>query len=418
MNEQHVKQRAFVSVLGNVVLALIGLTVALGSVEFLMRTFPNWIPPEIRVNPPARRVHAFIDETYDLRHSDGDLFYHMRGSIIPISPDHDKVIARIHMITDAHGFRNSPPEKATYRVVALGDSFTRASGSAFSWTQKLAESMGSDVLNLADVGFGPQDELKVLQQYGVKKQPQWVITAYFEGNDLYDAAAYEQATPFILLRFGRYIVDRSLEAWHETSQDGTQAKAALNFRYPIPLTINDNELEMAFFSYYISWLSADREAIKLSKNYHLTTETMLQMQELSKTSNAHFLLVYVPSKEHVYLPYLKNADILERVCTDVPRIGMDQEGYLQFMKERATPELTRQHMNDQAMLLADFAVEHHLFFLDLTKAFQEKAGAGAELYYPFDTHWNQIGHNLAAETIYKYIQTKLHGYRNENFVPN
>jgi hypothetical protein len=29
------------------------------------------------------------------------------------------------------------------------------------------------------------------------------------------------------------------------------------------------------------------------------------------------------------------------------------------------------------------------------------------LYYPFDTHWNQLGHDLAAETINEYIREML-----------
>lgn len=404
MKEQHEKQRALVSVIGNVVLAFVGLVIALGSAEMLMRTFPNLAPSAVRVNPPARRVKPFVDEVYDLRYSDGDLFYHMRGSIRPISPDQDKVIAHIHMVTDAYGFRNSPPEKATYGIVALGDSFTRASGAPFPWTQRLAEQTGSDVLNLGDVGFGPQDELKVLQQYGLKKQPQWVIMAYFEGNDLYDATAYKQATPFIVLRFGRYILNQGMETWNKVRRAGAQATAATNYRYPIIVTINDKDLTLAFFSYYMAWLTADREAIKASQDYRFATETILQVQQLSDATNAHFLLVYVPSKEHVYLPYLNNADVLERVFTDVPTIELDQEEFLQFTRKKATPELTRQHMDDQANLLADFAKEHHMLFLDLTSTFQEEASAGAELYYPFDTHWNQLGHNLAAGSIHKYIE--------------
>jgi hypothetical protein len=129
---------------------------------------------------------------------------------MPLTPDQDKVIAHVHMITDADGFRNSLPEKAAYDIVALGDSFTRASGVATPWTQKLAEYSGSDVLNLGEVGFGPQDELKVLRQYGLSKHPKWVVLAYFEGNDLYDASSFEQANPFILFRFGRYILDKSV----------------------------------------------------------------------------------------------------------------------------------------------------------------------------------------------------------------
>jgi hypothetical protein len=52
----------------------LGLAIALRVMEMLMRAFPNWIPFEVRVNPPARRVKAFIDETYDLRQSDGELY--------------------------------------------------------------------------------------------------------------------------------------------------------------------------------------------------------------------------------------------------------------------------------------------------------------------------------------------------------
>ena len=407
MKKQHGKKRAFGPVLGNVILAVLGLTIALGMVEMLMRAFPDWVPLEVRVNPPARRVKAFVDETYELRQSDGDLYHYMRGNIVPLSPDQDPVIAHVHMITDANGFRNSPPEKATYGIVALGDSFTRASGVANPWPQKLAEYTESDVLNLGDVGFGPQDELKVLQQYGLKKKPQWVILAYFEGNDLYDAASYEQANPFILFRFGKYILGQSIEAWQESRSGGAQAAVIPNYRYPITITINHKDLEMAFFSYYISWLSLSRETIEASQNYHLARETILQVQELSESAGANLLLVYVPSKSHVYLPYLSDPETIAQVFIDVPRLELDETGFIQFTDETTTPELTRQHMDDQARLLADFAAEHSISYLDLTQTFQEEASAGVELYYPFDTHWNQLGHDLAAETISEYMEEML-----------
>jgi hypothetical protein len=64
-------------------------------------------------------------------------------------------------------------------------------------------------------------------------------------------------------------------------------------------------------------------------------------------------------------------------------------------------------LDDQAHLLADFAAEQNINYLDLTSHFQEEAAAGVELYYPFDTHWNQGGHDLAARTIGMYIEDKL-----------
>jgi len=407
MKEQPQKKRAFVSVLGNLVLVLLGSAIALGSMEMLMRAFPNWVPLEVRVNPPARRIKAFIDESYDLRQSDGDLWHYMQGKITPLSPNQNQVIAHIHMITDANGFRNSPPEKATYRIVALGDSFTRASGVAFPWTQKLAGYARSDVLNLGEVGFGPQDELKVLKQFGLKKQPQWVILAYFEGNDLYDAGSYEQASPFILFRFGRYILNQSVNAWHEKRLGTASTATTSNELYPIKITIDHKDLKTVFFSSYISWLALSRKTIAASQNYQLVTETILQMQELSESAGANFLLVYIPSKSHVYLPYLNDPETIARVFTDVSAIEPDDKGFLQFTDQTVTPELVHQHMNDQDMLMADFAAENDIRFLDLTPVFQEEAGAGAELYYQFDTHWNQLGHDLAAVSINEYIEEML-----------
>ena len=79
--------------------------------------------------------------------------------------------------------------------------------------------------------------------------------AYFEGNDLYDAAAYEQANPFILTRFARYILDQSIDAWEAGRRDSIETAVTPSYRYPITVTINNKDLEMAFFSYYVSWLS-------------------------------------------------------------------------------------------------------------------------------------------------------------------
>jgi hypothetical protein len=310
------------------------------------------------------------------------------------------------MVTDGNGFRNSPPEKDRYDIIALGDSFTRASGVASPWPQILEKNAGVDVLNLGDVGFGPQDELKVLQRYGIIKRPQLVIMAYFEGNDLYDAGAYEQANPFILFRFGRYILDRSVKAWQQTDSSPTDA-APRNYRYPISVPINHKKLEMVFFPSYISWLALSREEIEASRNYREVCETILQVQKEAESAGAQFLFVYLPSKSHVYLPYIDDAKTQERIFSNVPRLALDEKDFIQFTGEKATPELIRQHMDDQAYLLAEFAAEHNILFFDLTPAFQDAAGAGEELYFAFDTHWNQHGHDLAAAAIYHYVEGML-----------
>jgi hypothetical protein len=82
---------------------------------------------------------------------------------------------------------------------------------------------------------------------------------------------------------------------------------------------------------------------------------------------------------------------------------LDQTGSLQFTKQRAVPELTLKSMDDQSNLFTDFAASQGMHYLNLTSIFQEEAGKGTELYYPIDTHWNQRGHDLAAEAIAQYL---------------
>ncbi|MFZ2880958.1 MAG: hypothetical protein WA009_15555, partial [Phototrophicaceae bacterium] len=42
--------------------------------------------------------------------------------------------------------------------------------------------------------------------------------------------------------------------------------------------------------------------------------------------------------------------------------------------------------------------------IDLTPAFEAAAAEERLLYYPYDTHWNQAGHDLAAQVIAEAIK--------------
>ena len=128
------------------------------------------------------------------------------------------------------------------------------------------------------------------------------------------------------------------------------------------------------------------------------------------------------SKERIYLPYLHDADILTCVFTDVPTIDLDEAGFLQFTNERATPELLYQHVHDQAPLLADFAAEQNISFLDLTPAFQREAGAGADtiLLTPIGTSlvttWLLKRSTSTLRKCFRLLRVKRQGIRDEDFM--
>jgi hypothetical protein len=63
-------------------------------------------------------------------------------------------VAHVHITTEGNGFRNDLPRPTTYNLIALGDSFTRASGVATPWPKALARFSGMSALNLDEIGLG------------------------------------------------------------------------------------------------------------------------------------------------------------------------------------------------------------------------------------------------------------------------
>ncbi len=393
----------------NLLVALFGLLLALGLVEIVLRLNPNWVPLDVRVTPPVRRSYPLTEGTVEVRLSSGDLFFWEAGRIRPIPPAVDQLLAMVHYQIDENGFLNAPPQKPVYDHIALGDSYTGALFVPDPWPQKLDQHLGTDTLNLGLSGFGPQEALWVLEDYGLARRPKWVILAYFEGNDLSDAANYERVQPFIVLRLGKYFFDqgriwlRSRPAPPDEAAAEPSDPTEPAHPYPVTLDLNGNRLEMAFFSRYISWLSLSRTDILDSRNYFYTTRTLSEMKAASAAAGARLLVVYLPSKPHVYLPFLFGTEDLERILDGVEGVFLDREGFLQFSGRPLALDDLMAHRDDQAAVLAAFARENGIDFIDLTPHFQAAAAEGTGLYYPYDTHWNQNGHDLAARIVADYL---------------
>lgn len=94
----------------------------------------------------------------------------------PDYPDHDK-----------DGFRNAAVLSAA-EVVAMGDSQTYGTNVAMdqAWPQQLGKTSGKSVYNMGVPGYGPVHSL-ILTPHAIEKHPQWIVSALYDGNDLYDA---------------------------------------------------------------------------------------------------------------------------------------------------------------------------------------------------------------------------------------
>jgi hypothetical protein len=134
----------------------------------------------------ARRLRASVETVNEWR--DGDI---VRMGFIPPSKTQGP-LHRYTFHTDAEGFRN-PSVRDSFEIAALGDSFTDALTMTreASWPAQLEERLGVAVQNYGTASFGPQQELMVLKEYAAKHRPKTVVLAFFAGNDIFDAEAFD-----------------------------------------------------------------------------------------------------------------------------------------------------------------------------------------------------------------------------------
>ena len=57
-------------------------------------------------------------------------------------------------------------------------------------------------------------------------------------------------------------------------------------------------------------------------------------------------------------------------------------------------------------LMRGFCAEEGITFLDLTAELQAKLGAGQNVYFPDDSHWNAAGHETAAKALARLLRSE------------
>jgi len=281
---------------------------------------------------------------------------------------------------DQHGFRNETDLESADLIV-VGDSFVEGWNVSADnlLTSHLARQLDRPVANLGQSWYGPQQELEVLQRYGLELDPKVCVWVFFEGNDLYDMHRYKKATQDwnmyskefhsfrersltknSILAFGRY-----LHSWQNQGVSRTEHRKG---PYGIFRTLSGQESRM-YFQYKGLYLSDhDRSVIPELRLI------LKQAHNLCQTVGAKFLFVFAPIKFRVY------KDLTE----------FDTESQARYWVANDLPQKLR------VMFLEDFADEE---FLDLTPAFVEQAKQKLFLYFDYDTHWSPEGHRVVASAI-------------------
>ncbi|NJN55433.1 MAG: hypothetical protein HC804_12165 [Anaerolineae bacterium] len=178
--------------------------------------------------------------------------------------------------TDEMGFPNDPgPWQESYDIVIAGDSFTIRTAPK-TWMELLKAQTGADILTLGAPSWSTLNEVEAIKQFGLDKNPDWVILMFFEGNDLVntgqylerrdsglDWRAYDlQDVPLrrrlITPHFARYL-------WHKLFPS-TETEP-VNYRYPISASTEAGEIETVFKEVHLLGLSADYDTLAQSDEF-------------------------------------------------------------------------------------------------------------------------------------------------------
>jgi hypothetical protein len=348
--------------LGNLLLALIGLLVALVLTEIAVRV----ISPQ-----PTAITHQ---DRYGLAmHWPGLTRY------LPLY-GHNVSFNSAGMRDREHRFEKPA---GVFRILVLGDSFMEALQIPFeasfpSLLERDLDANGArvEVINASVSGWGTDDELRYLERYGLNWKPDLVLVAVTLHNDISDNLRQEwhrlkdsalvevPMQPFSRLDWGLIQLKGCVatrmqlyQLWRRVRHGGEMRQIARNldahmvslFRHPAPETI-------AF-------------------GVQLTDSLFSRLQQVASGGGARVAIMLLPLR--VQLSDSSFADLVRNAGVSNGAMVLDQpQQDLRRIAERLQIPL-----------------------IDLLPAFRQwTADSSAALFLERDGHWNELGHRLAART--------------------
>jgi lysophospholipase L1-like esterase len=372
----------------------------------------------------GRRLRPKVDVINEWRH--GDI---VRMGYVPPAVS-EGTLRRFGFQTDAEGFRNHAVREH-FEIAALGDSFTDAMTmeAEASWPSRLEQRLGVAVQNYGTAGFGPQQERLVLQDFVARHRPRVVVLAFFAGNDIFDAEAFDvfersggveqRAAPGwqikdIVSRADTWFVVSALRAgirWagkpHDAALEaaGAEPPVAVTMRSEAPsfdrgmftVPVEDRAVRFAFMPPYLNTLNFSEADLRARAGWRLTAAAIRDMREASRSFGAQFIVMFVPFKSQVYLPLVERAFSRTTLRTALAF-------YLDRYERPVDLDVLHRNRFAQNDLMRRLCEIEHIPFLDTTAALEARLQAGENVYFPDESHLNQAGEGLVAEALAVFLR--------------
>jgi lysophospholipase L1-like esterase len=291
--------------------------------------------------------------------------------------------------TNALGFRDEPVSKAkapgAFRVIVLGDSFMEALQVPHedSLPHRLGQILEAranrsvEVLNAGVSGWGTADELVWLHRVGLDLAPDLVLVAMTLHNDVSDNLELRHHDVVAGEPRPHPRVDMPLREYAPLEVKGWLAAHSHLYRL-ITETLRGREIRkrVGALSSHVSALMRREPDERIRLGWSLTRAHLDEIRAETGSRGARTAVFMIPLavqlSDAAFEQFLASHDLtLDQVRLDQPQQQVEAWG-----SEAGVP------------------------VIDLLPAFRSRTAADSNpLYIPADGHWNQAGHELAAQAL-------------------
>jgi hypothetical protein len=276
-----------------------------------------------------------------------------------------------------------------YRILLLGDSFMEAlqvqfeSSLPYLLEQALSKepSRRVEVLNAGVSGWGTDDELRYLTQYGLKYEPDLVLVAMTLHNDISDNLRESWHT---VERGG--LVEKSVKPMSDWNYRKTRLKAFIATRFQLyqlwRKVRHRGEIRRvgSALNTHVTDLFKEPTPVEIAKGYELTEQLLGAVRDRAGEAGAKVVLVLLPI-----------------------RYQLADSAFTEFVRRAAVPA-TEMDPTKPQRVVTEMAGRLGLPVIDLLPRFRDwTAKSSLPLYLEWDGHWNPAGHRVATEVVVEGI---------------
>ncbi len=402
-----------------------------GLCEVALRAYPRLIPTHWLLRFPADTryqvakrlgLQTALDRTYLKRryggHPHGN-WVHYPSTVVTYDFKDAGVVNRIPM--DSLGFCNPPEssyDRADIDLVSIGDSFTwcMSVNPGDTWTSRLGRETGISVYNLGLPARGLEEYVELLEEYGLKKNPKYVVLMAYGGNDVRDALKNEEYRRSPRDQAAAKPAKEGNSCYAPNTRfcktkDRLESMPVLGSSYVVKTALAG----MTGFFYHRSRLRGDFDAVNFRYEVRLNDGSKLlynpenadqdepQFAKLVSEKGLSPSLFDGPLKrflqlaeEHRFVP----------IVVYCPSVYAAYEGAVSFQDPSLTEPMKR-YNRAQTDYFEARALELGFTFLDLTPHFRKVVQTPGErklLYFPTNVHLTQAGHEEVSRLVREVLE--------------